>query len=244
MDDIKLNEYVDFTCLKSITTEDEISKFMAIATDRKYKAVCVYSSWIPFIKSYYPSVNVCTVVSFPHGSNHITYKVVEAVSAVSLGADEVDVVVNLSFIHNGKFDSLAREVSDVLNGAHKALAVQDIKSGDDESYIRHPLAVKFIIETGYFDDDIIRKTATIIRDAYFENKHEHDLVKECFVKTSTGYGPRGASLNDITCIKEGIGDGSLGIKAAGGIKSKDFALELIKEGATRLGASSDLCEDI
>lgn len=242
MDDIKLNEYIDFTCLKPITTESDRSKFMATATDRNYKSVCVYNSLIPYIKSYHPFVNVCTVVSFPHGSNHITSKVVETISAISLGADEVDVVANLSFIQEGNFDSLAREVSDILKAAHKAATIQNNNYVDNDSYIRHPLVLKFIIETGNFEEDVIRETATTIRDAYFKDRHEHDLVKECFVKTSTGHGPRGASLNDIMYIKEGIGDSSIGIKASGGIKSKDFALELIKEGATRIGTSTDLCE--
>ncbi|MBU4556493.1 MAG: deoxyribose-phosphate aldolase, partial [Actinobacteria bacterium] len=157
---------------------------------------------------------VCTVCGFPLGYALTESKAEEARHLVELGAVEVDVVVNIAALLEGE----DRYVRDDL--AAVAESVQKASNGN--------ALLKVILETGYLEPDDIVRGCTLAVDA-----------GAAFVKTSTGFGPRGASIADVTLMRETVGP-DIGVKAAGGIRDLETALAMIEAGANRIGTSSGL----
>lgn len=206
-----INNYIDYTNLNAYTTKEDIQKLCDEAINNHFASVCVNPCYVELAHSLLEgtNVNVCTVIGFPLGANLLAVKEYEAISAVELGADEIDMVVNIGAIKDGDFEYVKEEIE----------TIRDSIGGK---------TLKVIIETCYLTKEEIIKMTKICNETFVH-----------FIKTSTGFGTRGASLEDISIIKEHKND-VLEIKASGGIKTYEDALNFVEAGATRIGTSSML----
>lgn len=206
---MKYAEYIDYTNLKADATIDDIKNLCNDAIKYHFTSVCVNPCYVSLAKELLDgtTVNVGTVVGFPLGANTIRTKEMEALIAVEDGADEIDMVINIGALKNGDYDYVRNEIEDIM-------AAVDGK------------VLKVIIETCYLTDEEIGKITEICNDTYVN-----------FIKTSTGYGTRGVSLDDIDIINAHKND-ILEIKASGGIRSIDMVDALIQKGVTRIGVSN------
>ena len=207
------NSYIDHTILKPTTTLAEVEKVCAEAKEYQFAAVCIPPLFVKKAKELLQNSNVkvATVIGFPFGYNAIEAKVAEIVLAMVDGADELDMVINISAIKNNDWNFIANEINTIM---------PIIKSKTK--------IIKVIIESGILTDDEIIKCCDIYGAAGVD-----------YVKTSTGYAEKGASVHAVKLIRAHLAD-SVKIKASGGIKTYDFAKELIDAGATRLGCSSSV----
>jgi len=166
---IKLNKYIEHTNLNSFSTIDDIEKLCLEAIRYKFKAVCVSPYYVKFAKQILKKYDiiVCTVIGFPLGSNLIETKVVEAIKAVSDGADEIDMVINISALKNREYDYIYDEINAVVD------SVQD-------------KCVKVIVETCFLNEKEKEKICNIVLRSNAK-----------YIKTSTGYGKEGANVSDI-----------------------------------------------
>jgi len=206
---ISLNSYIDHTLLKPTTTPEEIIQLCREAIEYEFYAVCVSSSFVYFAANELrkSKVKVVATVGFPLGTTSKKAKVAEAKECVKQGADEIDMVINIGFLKNELYKSVKEEISAVKKVIGKR-------------------TLKVIIETCYLTNPEKRMACSIAIKA-----------KANFVKTSTGFGPNGATLEDVALIKEFVGD-KIKIKASGGIKDTQTALKYIELGAHRIGTSS------
>jgi deoxyribose-phosphate aldolase len=206
---MELNNYIDHTNLKVISTLKDIDKLCSEAIKYHFASVCVSPYYVPLAKSLLKDspVSVCTVIGFPNGYNTKETKVYEAINACDNGADEIDMVINLQALKNKDFDYIKEEIEEIRDAI--------------DGHI-----LKVIIETCYLNEEEIIKMTEICNETYVN-----------FIKTSTGFGTRGASLEDIKIINEHKNE-LLEIKASGGIKNFEDAEKMIEAGATRLGTSS------
>lgn len=206
---MKLNKFIDHTLLKPTATSEDIIKLCEEAKTYNFKAVCVNSCFMKLAKETLENsdVKVCTVIGFPLGTNATQTKVFEAKEAIKNGADEIDMVINIGFLRDKLYD----------------LVLEDIKA---VKAVSQNTILKVIIETCYLTETEILKATEIV------NQSEAN-----FIKTSTGFGSRGASLEDIKLIKS-VPKSELHIKASGGIRDYKTALEYINLGVNRIGTSS------
>ena len=209
----KFNQYIDHTILKPTTTLSDVEKICEEAKHYQFAAVCVPPLYVKKAKEILinTSVKVATVIGFPFGYSAIEAKVAEIVLAIVDGADELDMVINISAIKNNDWNFIANEINTII---------PIIKSKNK--------VIKVIIESGILTDDEIIKCCDIYGAAGVD-----------YVKTSTGYAEKGATIHAVKIIRAHLAD-SVKIKASGGIKTYQFAKELIDAGATRLGCSSSL----
>lgn len=203
--------YIDHTLLKQTTTLPEIENLCKEALEYRFAAVCVPPLYVKKAKEFIENseIKVATVIGFPFGYCAIEAKVAEIVLAVVDGADELDMVVNISAIKNGDWTFIANEINTILPIVQSKNKV-----------------IKVIIESGVLTDDEIIKCCDIYGAAGVD-----------YVKTSTGFAEKGASIHDVKLIRAHLAD-SVKIKASGGIRSYSFAKELINAGANRLGCSA------
>lgn len=208
-----INNYIDYTNLKAYATKEDIKKLCEEAVKFHFVSVCVNPCYVELAKELLEgtNVNVCTVIGFPLGANLLAVKEYEAISAVELGADEIDMVINIGALKDKDYDYIKEEIE----------TIRDSIGGK---------TLKVIIETCYLTEEEIKKMVEICNDAFVN-----------FIKTSTGFGPRGASLEDIKIINKYKND-VLEIKASGGIKTYDDAINFIEAGVTRIGTSSLLVD--
>lgn len=204
-----MNEYIDSTNLKAYTTEKEIETLCNDAKKYHFASVCVNPYYISLAKDLLEgsTVQVCTVIGFPLGMNTIETKEFEAINAIEHGADEIDMVVNIGAVKDQEYDYVKKEIE----------TIRDSIGGR---------VLKVIIETCYLTEEEIIKMTQICNETFVH-----------FIKTSTGFGTRGASIEDINLIKKYKSD-VLEIKASGGIKTYQDAKQMIEHGATRLGVST------
>ncbi|MGQ4891927.1 MAG: deoxyribose-phosphate aldolase [Candidatus Njordarchaeia archaeon] len=206
----ELAKYIDHTLLKPNIGQSDIEKIVNDAKKYGFRAICIPPIWVSKAKELLEgnsSTKIATVVGFPLGYSSIEVKVYETKTYLEMGADELDVVMNISAFKSGLYDYVEREIKEI------------VKSADGH-------IVKVIIGTDYLTDDEIVLAAKIAVKA---GAH--------VVKTNTGFGLRGASLNDIRLIREAI-NGQAMVKAAGGIRTAVDALKFIKSGADIIGTSS------
>ena len=206
-----LSEMVEFTLLDPRAITKDIHTLINVAIKNNYNSVCVNPCNVKLAREYIDKTlgvdfSVVSVIGFPLGANTINSKVFEIKQARKDGADEVDVVLNIAKIKEGDYNYLKAEITKVL------------KSAKD-------LIVKAIIETCYLTRDEMKQICKLC-----------EKLKVDFIKTSTGYGTGGATVDDVIFIKECV-KGKIGIKASGGIKTKEQAEELVRAGATRIGSS-------
>ncbi len=210
--DKALAAHIDHTLLRPDARRKEIEEHCLEAARYGFAAAVVLPSWVPLARRLLEgsSVKVCSVVAFPLGALAPKEKAVLTESLMAAGADEVDMVMNVGAFLSGDFDLVAEE----LRAAVSVL-------GDSA-------AGKLIIETAYLDEEGIRRASRMGAEAGFD-----------YIKTSTGFAPRGVSLDDVRIISRAVG-GRAAVKASGGIRDRDFALALIEAGASRLGCSRSL----
>lgn len=204
-------KYIDYTLLKATATPADIEKLCKEALEYGFYSVCVNSGYVPLAAEQLKGskVKVCTVVGFPLGAISTQAKLYETSVALSQGAQEIDMVLNVGLFLSGNVAKVLDEI---------ALLKQE--TGDR--------VLKVIIETCYLNDDQKRLASQVCVDAGAD-----------FVKTSTGFGTGGATLADVQLIKEVVGDRAK-IKASGGIRDKQTALQYISLGVDRIGASAIL----
>ncbi|MDP6793953.1 MAG: deoxyribose-phosphate aldolase [Verrucomicrobiota bacterium] len=207
--EVTLNKYIDHTLLRPDTTAGDIEKLCAEAIEHQMFAVCINGCWVQHAWNYLADsdVSIATVVGFPLGASDSDSKRYETEIAVDNGAHEIDMVMNLGQFIDGDHQYIVREIRDVIEAA------------DDRR-------VKVIVETGHFSDKQIAKACQLAVEA-----------EAHFVKTSTGFGPGGATVEHVRLMRETVGQ-QAGVKASAGIRDRETALAMIEAGATRIGTSS------
>lgn len=204
----ELYRYVDHTALKAYTTWEDITKLCDEAVRYNTASVCIPSCYIKKVKeTYQDKINICTVVGFPLGYTNTQGKVAETKQALQDGAEEIDMVINLTDVKNGDYDKVEEEI---------ALLKKAV--GDK--------VLKVIIETCYLTKEEKIAMCKAVTNAGAD-----------YIKTSTGFGTGGATLEDVILMRENIGP-DVKIKAAGGIRSKEDMEAYIEAGCSRLGTSS------
>ena len=206
---MNISNYIDYTLLKSSTTEREIIDLCNEAKKNSFYSICISSCYVALAKQLLEdsNVKVCTVVGFPLGSMSTPSKVFESEKAIEDGADEIDMVINLGYLKSRNYVSVLKDISDVKLAIGKT-----------------PL--KVIIEISELNKNEIIKASEICLDA-----------KADFIKTSTGFSKSGATLTAVKIIKKTIRNKAK-IKASGGIVDFDTALKYIDAGADRIGTST------
>src|SRR6478736_3595912 len=205
---MNLSKYIDHTILKPTTLLSDIEKICAEAKQYQFAAVCVPPNFVKKAKALVEgsSVKVATVIGFPFGYSAVEAKIAEILLAIVDGADELDVVINISAIKNSDWVYLANEINHILPIIHS----------------RGKL-VKIIIESGILTDDEIIKCCELYGPAGID-----------FLKTSTGYAEKGASVEAVKLFRKHLPADTM-IKASGGIRDYAFAKALVEAGANRLG---------
>jgi deoxyribose-phosphate aldolase len=200
---------IDHTLLRSDATHGDIENLCKEALDFGFHSVCISPSFVKIAKEVLKDteVQLTTVIGFPLGATLTDVKVYEAMNVALLGVDELDIVVNIGALKSDDWKTVRKDLSDVIMATRG-------------------LIHKAIIETCYLHEDEKKKVVMIALDAGAE-----------FIKTSTGFGPKGAEIEDVRLIKSLVGD-SAGIKVAGGIRTLNQAIDFIEAGATRIGTSS------
>lgn len=176
MDNSQIFPFIDHTLLKATATEEQITQLCKEAVLYHTASVCIPASYVKFAKDKFPELNICTVIGFPLGYSTTAVKCFEAKTAIRNGANEIDMVINLSWVKDGKFSEVEREIADV-----KAACGNKI--------------LKVIIETCYLTADEKIKLCECVTNG-----------KADFIKTSTGFGTDGAKIEDIRLFKAYIGE--------------------------------------
>ena len=207
MEKSEILKHVDHTVLKAFTTWEDIKKLCDEAVALNTASVCVPASYIKRINDTYgDKINICTVIGFPLGYSVTSVKVLEAKEAIKDGANEIDMVINIGDVKNGEYDKVLAEIKALREAC-----------GDK--------VLKVIIEACYLTDEEKIKLCEIVTEA-----------KADYIKTSTGFGTSGATMEDILLFKENIGP-DVKMKAAGGIRTKEDMEAYLNAGCDRIGTS-------
>lgn len=202
---------IDHTLLKPEATRAQIITLCAEARDHGFASVCVNPYWVPIAARELAGsgVSVCTVCGFPLGATTSSTKAHEAGEAVAAGAREIDMVINVGALRSGDHEAVQRDIELVAAATHAGNAI-----------------LKVIIEAALLEDAEKTAACTLAKAAGAE-----------FVKTSTGFGPGGATLADVALMRAAVGP-ELGVKAAGGIRTLEELEAMVAAGANRIGTSS------
>jgi len=208
-----LARFIDHTLLRPDATAADIDTLCEEARTFGFAAVCVNPTWVRRCAQNLrgSDVRVASVVGFPFGAGTTEVKAMEARRAIRDGAREIDMVINVGALKSGDHDLVRRDIEKVSDACREAGALS-----------------KVIIETALLTDE--EKVVS---------SHLAKLAKADFVKTSTGFGPGGATVHDVLLMRETVGP-KLGVKASGGIRSAEDVREMIAAGATRIGASASV----
>ena len=201
---------IDHTLLKPEATHAQIEQLCAEAREHGFATVCVNPTWVPLCAELLrgSETRVCTVVGFPLGATFPEVKAFEAARTVAEGACEVDMVLNVGALKSGDYRLCERDVAAVVEASHRGGAI-----------------VKVIIEAALLTDEEKVKACVVSQAAGAD-----------FVKTSTGFGPGGATAADVALMRRTVGP-DMGVKAAGGVKDLKSAQAMLEAGADRIGAS-------
>lgn len=200
--------HIDHTLLKQFATWEEIKVICDDAIEYETASVCIPPTYVKKIKETYgDKLNICTVIGFPLGYNTTATKVFEAVEAVNNGASEIDMVINITALKNKDYDQIQNEIAEIKQAI-----------GDK--------ILKVIVETCFLTEAEKVTVCQLVTNA-----------KADYIKTSTGFGTAGATIEDIRLFKANIGS-DVKMKAAGGVKSVDDLIAFINEGCSRIGTSS------
>ncbi len=209
----ELAKTIDHTMLKPDAVPEEISKLCDEAKEYNFASVCVNPGYVSFCAGMLKEtgVKVCTVIGFPLGATTTETKKFEAENAIKNGAGEIDMVINIGQLKSGAYNYVYNDISEVVGTA---------KPGK--------IITKVIIETCLLTDEEKVKACLIAKDAGAD-----------FVKTSTGFSKGGATTHDIALMKYTVG-ALVKVKASGGVRSRKDALDMIANGADRIGASAGI----
>lgn len=202
---------IDHTLLKPEATRQEIERLCEEARQYRFASVCINPFWVLLCVQRLrgSDVAVCAVVGFPLGATTTEVKAFETDQACRNGATEIDMVMNIGSLKSGDYESVAADIGAVVSTAH-----------------RHGAIVKVIIEAALLTDVEKVEASTIVKSAGAD-----------YVKTSTGFAKGGATVADVALLRRVVGP-SLGVKAAGGVRTYQEALDMVSAGATRIGASA------
>ncbi len=206
-----LAKLIDHTLLKPEATRDDVVKLCEEAKRYRFASVCVNTTWVPLCKALLAGtdVMVCAVVGFPLGAMAPTSKAYEARDAVRQGAREIDMVINIGALKSRDYETVFEDICRVVKAAA-------------------PAGVKVILETSALDDEQKIIACSLSK-----------LAGAAFVKTSTGFGKGGATVEDVALMRRVVGR-DLGVKASGGVRTAEDAIKMAQAGANRLGASASV----
>src|SRR5258708_5301164 len=209
--DVNRASLIDHTLLKPEATSADIVKLCREAKQYGFASVCVNPYWVALAASHLAgtAVKVCTVIGFPLGATLSQVKIAEAAAALRLGAQEIDMVLNIGALRDGNYDAVRTDIRGVVEISHRARAI-----------------VKVILETALLSD-VQKGVACVLAK----------LAGADFVKTSTGFGPGGATAHDVELMRAVVGP-SMGVKASGGIRTLEDFEKMVAAGANRIGASA------
>lgn len=209
---MELNKYIEHTLLKQDALKTDLEKLFKEARENKFLGVCVNPAYVAMARENLngSGVKIVTVVGFPLGANKTEIKVAETETALKDGADEIDMVLNVSELKNKNYDCIVDEIAALKKACGEHI-------------------LKVIIETDLLTKDEIVKACELCVKGGAD-----------FVKTSTGFvkGGVGAKVEDVKLMYETVAPHGLRVKASGGIKTKESAIALVEAGASRLGTSS------
>ena len=209
---MQLNKYIEHTLLKQDATKSEIVKLLDEAIENNFLGVCVNPVNVKFAKEYLKesSVKVVTVIGFPLGQTTCESKVLETIDAVKNGADEIDMVLNTGKLKDEEFEYIVDEISKIKTACQGKV-------------------LKVILETDLLNQKEIKKASELCIQGGAD-----------FVKTSTGFVKNGvgAKVEDVKLMYDTVKSAGLGVKASGGVRDKETAMQMIEAGATRIGTSS------
>src|SRR5919109_1815406 len=210
-DALDLAPLIDHTVLRPEATHEQIERACAEAREYGFAGVCVRLEHVELVARFLAG-SACrpiSVVAFPAGTGGAAAKVEEARQAISAGAEEIDMVIDLAALKQRDYATVVREIAAVVEGAHPAI-------------------VKTILETGALAPEEKAAAAALARAA-----------GAAFVKTSTGFGPGGATVEDVALLRSVVGP-DMGVKASGGIRTSADARRMVAAGANRLGTSASV----
>jgi len=204
---------IDHTLLKPEATRDDIRKLCSEAARFGFASVCIHPWNVPLAAELLRSTNVkvCTVIGFPLGATLSQVKIYEAEEAIKLGAQEVDMVINVGALKSGQDDMVESDIRGVVDVAHRSGAI-----------------CKVILETS------LLTTEEKVRASLASKKAGAD-----FVKTSTGFSTGGATAEDVALMRAVVGS-EIGVKASGGVRTLEDLKKMVCAGATRIGASASV----
>lgn len=208
----RLAKYIDHTLLKPESTEKEIIILCEEAIKYGFATVCVHPFWVPIAADtlQHTDVGITAVIGFPLGVTSTLTKIAETKDVIASGATEVDMVMNVGALKSGNEEAVLADMRSVVNAA------------------KHKAIVKVILETGLLTETEIERACKLAVEARVD-----------FVKTSTGFGPGAATIENIRLMRKTVGP-HIGVKASGGVRNAETAQAMIKAGATRIGASAGI----
>ena len=203
------NKMIDHTVLKADTPLETVKRICDEAMEYGFASVCISPCHVAYCADYLKDsdVNVCTVIGFPLGANTSAVKAFETKDAIANGADEIDMVMNIGALKDKNYDLVRDDVKAVVEAANGTL-------------------VKVILETCLLTEDEIKKACELCVEA-----------KADYVKTSTGFSTRGATIEDVRIMKEAV-HGKAKVKAAGGVRTPEDMVKIVAAGADRIGTSA------
>jgi len=203
------NKMIDHTVLKADTPLETVKRICDEAMEYGFASVCINPCHVAYCADYLKDsdVNVCTVIGFPLGANTSAVKAFETKDAIANGADEIDMVMNIGALKDKNYDLVRDDVKAVVEAANGTL-------------------VKVILETCLLTEDEIKKACELCVEA-----------KVDYVKTSTGFSTRGATIEDVRIMKEAV-HGKAKVKAAGGVRTPEDMVKIVAAGADRIGTSA------
>jgi len=209
--DPSLAGMIDHTLLKPDATQQEIAQLCFEARKHNFASVCVNPTWVSLCAQLLQGsrVKVCTVIGFPLGATAPEVKAFEAQNAIEHGATEIDMVINIGALKARDLDLVAKDIRGVVNVAHSRGHID-----------------KVILETALLSDEEKTIASLLSKEAGAD-----------FVKTSTGFASGGATVHDVALMRKVVGP-QMGVKASGGVRTYEDAENMIKAGATRIGASA------
>ena len=197
---------VDHTLLKPTATKAEISKLCEEALKYGTASVCIPTSFIAYAHKNFPNLNICTVIGFPLGYSVLETKIFETKKAIEDGANEIDMVINQGYVKDKEYDAVTNEIRELKKACGNHI-------------------LKVIIETCNLTEDEKIAVCKCVSDA-----------KADYIKTSTGFGSAGATVEDVLLFKKHISS-DVKIKAAGGIRTKEDLEAYVNAGVSRIGCS-------
>ena len=203
------NKMIDHTVLKADTPLETVKRICDEAMEYGFASVCINPCHVAYCADYLKDsdVNVCTVIGFPLGANTSAVKAFETKDAIANGVDEIDMVMNIGALKDKNYDLVRNDVKAVVEAANGTL-------------------VKVILETCLLTEDEIKKACELCVEA-----------KADYVKTSTGFSTRGATIEDVQIMKAAV-QGKAKVKAAGGVRTHEDMVKIVEAGADRIGTSA------